>query len=151
MVFHKTVVDWSEIRQNIELIHNRTATLDKGNIAIIGIARGGLIPATLLSQLKENSTVFSIGIKSYNKTSRSKEIVYQDLNRKSIDNYDTIYLIDDISDTGLTFRFLLDKYFTGLSIKTISLFLKAKSLYKPDFYGTELLGETWVVFPWEKE
>lgn len=151
MVIEKIFVSWEEISQNIELLHNRTSQEDGNNIAIIGIARGGLIPATLLSQYKPNSTVFSVGVKSYTKTSRGKETIYQALEKSELEKFNTVYLIDDICDTGLTFKFLLEKYFSGVDIKTISLFYRANSLYAPNFFGTKLLDESWVVFPWEKE
>ena len=151
MVFNKTIVNWNEIHNNIELINNRTLHLDGDNVAVIGIARGGLIPATLLSQHKPNSVVFSIGIKSYIKTSRDKESIYQPLDQALLQNYSTLYLIDDICDTGLTYKFLLEKHFNNLKIYTISLYCRDNSLYKPDFFGTKLLTDAWVVFPWEKE
>ena len=151
MVIEKIFVSWDEISQNIELLHNRTSLLDGTNTAIVGIARGGLIPATLLSQYKPGSTVFSVGVKSYIRTQRDKEIIYQSLKKSELEKFDTIYLIDDICDTGLTFKFLLEKYFSGVNIKTISLFYRSNSLYCPNFFGTKLLDESWVVFPWEKE
>lgn len=151
MELHKTSVSWDEIQQNIMLLHARTEILDKGKVAIIGIARGGLIPATLLSQLKENSTVYSAGVKSYIETTRDKETVYQLPDKADLLKFDIIYLVDDICDTGLTFKFLLEKHFSDLNIKTISLFYRSNSLYPPDYFGTKLLDDSWVVFPWEKE
>lgn len=151
MVIEKIFISWDEILQNVQLLHNRTSEVDGNNVAIIGIARGGLIPATLLSQYKNGSTVFSIGVKSYTKTHRGKETIYQSLDKAELKKFDTVYLIDDICDTGLTFKFLLEKHFSGVDIKTISLFYRVNSLYSPNFFGTKLLDESWVVFPWEKE
>ena len=151
MVTTKPKISWDEIYQNIELLHNRTQLYDKDGVAVIGIARGGLIPATLLSQLKDGSVVYSIGIKSYAKTIRNKEVIYQIPDKSELQKYNVIYLIDDICDTGLTFKYLLEKHFTDLNIKTISLFYRHNSLYSPDYYGTKLLDDSWVVFPWEKE
>ena len=151
MVVDKINVSWDQIHQNVEVIDNNTQVCDMGDIAIIGISRGGLIPAVLLSQLKNNSSVFTVGVKSYNGTKRGKDIVYQAPTPKTLEPYNTIYLIDDICDTGLTFKHLLEKQFAGMSIKTISLFYRSNSLYCPDYYGTKLLDESWVVFPWEKE
>lgn len=151
MVIAKTQVSWEEIEQNIALLHERTFKHDKDGVAIVGIARGGLIPATLLSQLKDNSIVYSTGIKSYTKTVRGKEVIYQIPDKSELLKYNTIYLIDDICDTGLTFKYLTEKCFFGLNIKTISLYYRHNSLYSPDYYGTKLLDDSWVVFPWEKE
>jgi len=151
MVTYKTIVTWNEIQQNIMLLHSRTAELDGSNPAIVGIARGGLIPAVLLSQFKKNSTVYSAGLKSYTKSTRDKESVYQLPKKADLLRHNIIYLIDDICDTGLTFKFLLEKTFSNMNIKTISLFYRSNSLYSPNYFGTELLTDSWVVFPWEKE
>lgn len=151
MVIDKVCITWDEISQNVENIHNITKLNDTDDIAIIGISRGGLIPAVMLSQLKNNSAVFTVGIKSYSGTKRGKDIVYQTPSLDTLSPYKTIYLVDDICDTGITFKHLLEKQFAGLNIKTISLFYRSNSLYCPNYYGTKLLDESWVVFPWEKE
>jgi len=151
MVIDKISVTWEEIHQSVEAIHQNTKSSDNGDIVIIGISRGGLIPAVLLSQLKTNSTVFTVGIKSYSGSKRGKENVYQVPSVSILKDYNTIYLVDDICDTGLTFKHLMEKHFSSLDIKTISLFYRNNSLYCPNYYGTKLLDDSWVVFPWEKE
>jgi len=151
MVIEKTAVTWEEIQQNIERLHETTSNHDKNEVAIIGISRGGLIPAVLLSQYKTNCTVFTVGVRSYSGHNRQNEKVYQIPDNNELKKYETLYLIDDICDTGLTFKHLLEKQFDNLNIKTISLFYRANSLYCPDYYGVRLVDQTWVVFPWEKE
>jgi xanthine phosphoribosyltransferase len=151
MVIDKIIVPWEEIHTTVESIHSTTEANDVGDIAIIGISRGGLIPAVLLSQLKNNSSVYTVGIKSYSGNKRNKDFVYQTPSIETLKEYKTLYLVDDICDTGLTFKHLTEKYFTELNLKTISLFYRSNSLYSPDYYGTKLLDESWVVFPWEKE
>jgi len=55
--------------------------------------------------------------------------------------YENILIVDDIADTGLT----LKKY--GNLYLTATLFYKARSSVKPDFYVEETTK--WIVFPWE--
>ena len=151
MVIDKIHFDWNTVKNVISDIHEKTSSSDKGNIGIIGISRGGLVPAVLLSHYKENSHFFTVGVKSYSGQNRGKESIYQVPSIDVLTDLDTIYLVDDICDTGMTFKHLINKTFNGLKVHTISLTYRSNSLYQPDFYGKEIVDDSWVVFPWEKE
>jgi len=151
MVLEQVYLDWSEILTFIDTIHEATSPKDGKNIGIIGIARGGLIPAVLLSHRKANSQVFTVGIKSYNGTNRGQDTIYQTPSMEQLSTFDTLYLLDDICDTGLTFKNLTQKTFKGLDIKTISLLYRKNDIFTPSVFGQVILDENWRVFPWEKE
>jgi len=149
MVVEQTIVSWDKIDSLIEDIHTQTLE-DSSNCAIIGIARGGLVPGVLLSQYKKDSLVFSVGMKSYSGTTRGKELIYQLPDIDKLNEFDLTYIIDDICDSGLTFK-NLKKQFSSVNIKTISLYYRTNSIYKPDIIGQELTDSSWIVFPWEKD
>ena len=145
----KTYVSWEQVHQLIDKIYSQT-TQDPTPLGILGISRGGLIPAVLLSQLKENCLVFSVGIKSYTETTRGKDLIYQYPDIEKLTPLKTLYIIDDICDSGLTFKNLV-KEFNSVNIKTISLFYRTNSVCKPHIIGQEITNDSWIVFPWEKE
>lgn len=58
-----------------------------------------------------------------------------------------ILIIDDIVDTGLTMKFIIDGI-NNTNIYTSSLFYKPHSNFCPDFYVYKT--QDWIVFPWEK-
>ena len=151
MVLEQIELDWSEISILINTVHEKTREWDDENIGIIGITRGGLIPAVLLSHKKPNSTVLTVGIKSYNGTNRGQDTIYQHPDYDYLKQFKTIYLVDDICDTGLTFKNLIQKTFKGLEIKTLSLLYRKNNIFTPSVFGQVILDENWRIFPWEKE
>jgi hypoxanthine phosphoribosyltransferase len=99
---------------------------------VVGIARGGLIPATLIAESCDIGRVYSIGIKMYKGTEKKEPIVYQHLPECNKDV--KILLVDDIADSGESFNLALclleQKGYKNIT--TCSLFYKPQSTYKPD-------------------
>ena len=68
---------------------------------------------------------------------------------------DNLLVIDDIVDTGETFKDIKEildqsiEQIPTLQYKTCSLFFKPRSIFKPDIYRQTVDNDTWVVFPWE--
>lgn len=138
---------WSQIYDLLltqsEKIHNYKPDL------IVGIARGGLIPARILTDLLETPQLATIDVEFYlgiNQT-RLKPELKQPLSASV--NYKKILLVDDIADTGKSLQLakshLQDK--DPLEIKIATLYLKPQSITKPDFY--EKQTSNWVIFPWD--
>ena len=128
---------------------------------IVGLSRGGLIPATLLAKYMNIREVYSIGIRSYKegadyKTRSHEPEVYQSIQYTCprLSRGDPILIVDDISDKGCTFKYILDSIFNDISsstrVSTASIFIKDKTEYQPDYYYKCLPDEQWVIFPWEK-
>jgi xanthine phosphoribosyltransferase len=126
---------------------------------IIGISRGGLIPATLIAKHLSASEVYSVGLKSYDNDSyyakrRDVPIVYQDINYiPTLSRVEPILIVDDISDEGKTLEYLtgsgMENIGSGTTIMTATIFIKAKTTFTPDMYHLKVPDEQWVVFPWE--
>jgi len=116
---------------------------------IIGITKGGLIPARLLSDLIETPQLSTIEIEFYidiaqpmSEPTLKKTISTSVKGRK-------ILVVDDISDTGRSLK-LAQKYLQeqgALEIRIATLYIKPQSITKPDFYEKQTCN--WVVFPWE--
>jgi hypoxanthine phosphoribosyltransferase len=144
----KLYLSWEDIHQLTSKIHNETLSSDKENLAIIGISRGGLVPAVLMSHMKNPSLFCTVGIKSYEGEKRKQDQIYQLPPAELLQNKDVIYLIDDICDTGKTLL-NLKQNMLHLNVISISLVYKRNELHKPDYYGFEHSDDRWVVFPWE--
>lgn len=144
----KLFLSWDNIIQLLNLLHNDTKDNDKGRIAILGISRGGLCPAVILSHLKQESEFFTVGVKSYTDTVKGEETVYQLPDCEQLKQYDTLYLVDDICDTGKTLKLLQEKILHPNMI-SISIVYRKNDIFKPNYCGFEIMDEKWVVFPWE--
>ncbi len=116
---------------------------------IIGIAKGGVIPARLLSDLMETSQLSTIEIESYQNIAEPKlKPTLKKTLSISVEGK-KILVVDDISDTGRCLK-LAQTYLQeqgALEIRTATLYFKPQSITKPDFY--EKQTSNWVVFPWE--
>jgi hypoxanthine phosphoribosyltransferase len=109
---------------------------------IVGIARGGLVPAVHLSHMLDlpmDTVLWQTrdgGFKEYN-----KRISEQIRLRK------TVVFIDDINDTGTTFTKLNKFYGNALYV---ALLERPESAFKCDYAGQILTDPSWCVFPWEE-
>jgi xanthine phosphoribosyltransferase len=126
---------------------------------VIGISRGGLIPATLIAKHLNAGEVYSVGLKSYDNDShhakrRDVPIVYQNINRVSaLERTEPILIVDDISDEGKTLKYLTGPGISNIGqaphIATATIFIKDKTIFTPDMYHLKVPNEQWVIFPWE--
>lgn len=148
---HKFILSWSDVHNIVVDLHYKTAEEEQGRIGIVGISRGGLIPAVMLSHMKQVSFFGTVGIKSYSGKDKQAETMYQGIDIGKLQNLDTVYLVDDICDTGKTFKFLIDNVLKLGNIKTVSLIYKKNTLYTPDYYGYEVGSKFWVDFPFEMQ
>lgn len=143
----KLFLSWDDVHNSLVDLHHKTKDFSS-NAAVIGLSRGGLVPAVIFSHLKGIDTFFTCGIKSYNEQNKTTEIMFQYPDKQTLTNKDVIYVIDDICDTGGTLKFI-ENYLLPLKIISITLIYRTNEQYRPNYFGTQLSDERWVVFPWE--
>jgi hypoxanthine phosphoribosyltransferase len=116
---------------------------------IVGVSRGGLIPATMLSHRLNNLPVEVVSAKAYEGTRRTiqKPIVIEGWQDRY--NQDDVVVVDDIMDSGDT----LDKIINsgGYFRAHFACLVKKKSDRYPNItnYFAQVPLGTWVKFPWE--
>lgn len=128
---------------------------DSGNDfdCIIGIARGGSVPATMLSYQLEIPEIRYIQLSSYTEQQRGN-VWMDELDNNIIQyiklTYSHVLVVDDLSDSGQSFSFLTSKFqCNDIPHKTAALYLKTGSKFQPDFYSAEVPQDLWLNFPWE--
>ena len=117
--------------------------------AIIAIARGGLTLSHHLAEKFEIRAVFTINAISYEQTQKKEELKV--FNIPDLQNFKSVLVVDDISDSGDTFIKVLNvlqKRYKDINFKTLSIFYKPSSKFKPDFYFHKTTK--WIKFFWEK-
>ncbi|MGZ4851397.1 MAG: phosphoribosyltransferase [Candidatus Bathyarchaeia archaeon] len=116
---------------------------------IVGIARGGIVPSRILSDLLETRDLTTIQIEYYEGINQTKEepSLKQCLNLQLTDK--KVLLVDDVSDTGNSLQLAKNhlKQNGAKEIKIATLYTKPTSITKPDYY--EKLTINWIVFPWD--
>jgi hypoxanthine phosphoribosyltransferase len=141
---------WADVEQGVSIIINRIG--NKKYDYVIGIANGGLIPATLIAKKLKLKTL-SVGVTSYENTEQLKTITMwseiNDINHPY--KYGTCLIVDDISDSGKTFSFLKKYCLNEGEILTdsASLVVKPKTSFMPDYFAMSVSNDVWVKFPWE--
>jgi len=131
---------------------------------IIAVARGGLIPASILNLYLKPESMYVFGVSSYKDTERQNNITcYQQLPPKFPTIYNrTILVVDDLVDSGRTFNYTKQelKYLKQhcpssnarrlkRRIYTAAPYIKDHVKDKPDYYTTTFPEDAWLVFPWD--
>ena len=117
--------------------------------AIIGLLRGGVVPARLFADYFDITLdFFALDAKLYNGIAEPGEEVkikpfFGDIKGKKV------LIVDDIWDTGETMRAVL-KYLKNEYLHTATLFKKNGSEGSPDFYCETANIDEWIIFPWDK-
>jgi hypoxanthine phosphoribosyltransferase len=116
---------------------------------VIGIARGGLIPARILADLLETSEFATIHIEFYidiNQTN-SEPTLKQPLT--AIVAHKKVLVVDDIADSGESLKLAKThlQQQGASEVKTATLYQKPQSITIPDFFEKQTTN--WVVFPWD--
>ncbi len=140
---------WGDIEEQCRALAKEIKEQAVSFDVIIGIARGGWIPARLLSDILDNDEVDTVRVKFYESVGKTaKEPVI--LHPIQIDIEDKeVLLVDDIADTGeslaATVEHLREKKVK--SIFVVTLLKKPISKFTPDLFAKET--PDWVIFPWE--
>jgi len=143
----KTLYTWHDVHPCCEKIVKdlKEKYTDILEYEVVGISRGGLVPAVIISNLLGIRKVHSFGLKTYKDQEKDSAEIYQ-LPNLTYNN--KILLIDDISDTGDSFT-IAKKLYSHRQLVTVSLYMKQKTKFVPDIVGENVDNSTWVVFPWE--
>ena len=124
----KIFLSWNNIEALVDNLAEQINKMDKKPFYIYGVPRGGAIPAVWLSH-KTGIDYYQLNSAQISKTADLSHIL----------------IIDDICDSGETIKKLKENF---PKCQTATLYYKETAIEKPDIYG-EIVGEEWIVFPWE--
>jgi len=157
----KINISWAKVDKMVENICTTNNLKDYNISKIVGVSRGGLIPATLFAKYLNVREIYCFGMKSYcdtNDVPLDSPVVYQDPlkeNPYGIKN-ENILIVDDISDRGETFENVKNRFEKMAAvigsegnIYTASLVCKPHTKFQPDWFDWMTPCKDWIVFPWE--
>ncbi len=133
------MMDWGAVEKDVRELG---AKIDFKPDCIVGIARGGVIPAVMLSYMLGVSNFFMIKIER----DGSKRHIRADAGTSV--GGKRILIVEDMLETGDTLS-LAKKYFEllGSDVRTACLYIMDKTTEKPDFFLRKV--EVVIRFPWE--
>jgi len=143
------VPTWNQIYEMLLCQAQKIKTQNYKPDLIIAIARGGVVPARILSDLLETPNLSFIQIEFYTNINQTlKEPTLKQTLTTNVTGKKTL-LIDDIADTGKSLKLAKThlQQQGAIEIKTATLYQKNQSITIPDFYEKQTTN--WVVFPWD--
>lgn len=143
---------WNDFDADISVIYNQL--IDSGWMPdyIVGVKRGGLIPAVKLSHILDKPLIM---MSCQLRDSEDKEVRLYEV--EEIPKDKKILIVDDICDSGITLSQIIIKFYAnGFSIdniKTCSMIFNTEQQFVVDYYARDLnrsIDDRWIMFPWEK-
>ena len=114
----------------------------------MGINRGGCIPGVYLShRLKKEHLVLDIRLRDHKATPDLSVLTKQYAFQRKI------LVIDDINDTGATFKYIEENFGRPERVKFAALVDNTPSDIRVDYKGYTIdksKDPSWIVFPWEE-
>jgi xanthine phosphoribosyltransferase len=135
-------LSWEELHRDTRALARQL--LGKPWRGVIGIARGGLVPAAILSRELELRLVDSLCIASYDHTAQGEPQIIKGIEGDG----EGFLLVDDLVDTGVTAqiaRELLPK------ATFVAVYAKPKGMALAQVWQREFAQDTWIHFPWDIE
>jgi xanthine phosphoribosyltransferase len=136
-------VSWQELHRDAKALSWRLAAHAPWR-GIVAIARGGLVPAHIVSRELDIRLLDTVCISSYDHETQREPVVL-----KHVDGGGAGWIVvDDLVDTGQTGRIvremLPDAHFA-------TVYAKPAGREVVDTFITEVSQDTWILFPWDVE
>lgn len=134
-------MNWVEFQKEIRDLSKK---IDYSPDVVVGIVRGGIVPARILSSLHKVNNMYCLTVKKIGLDRKVTSLINEDIKNKRV------LLVEDMLETGRSLvaakQYLENE---GSTVKTCCLYITAKSEIEPDFYLRKV-SEV-VEFPWEYE
>ena len=145
------IFDWKEINGLIDSLTEKIKSKTCETDLIVGIFRGGMTVAHLLSDRLGVYNVRGFGARAYQRTGEIGENleIYQPLPLDVLRDYNVL-IADDVVDTGTTYIGILENQIwpkKPSSLCTVALHVKPWTKYRPDIYIEET--DCWICYPWD--
>jgi len=150
--FRCQLVSWKDIERWSMDIVKKVKKSGYDPEIVIGLARGGLVPARLIADYLNIKDLYAVKTEHWGLTATpdGKARLAQGL-QVSIEDK-RVLVVDDITDTGQSLKIALDhiKGHNPSQIRSATLLHITHSKYVPDYYSEEVPEDnwTWFIFPW---
>lgn len=132
------ILSWRDIDNIVDDLCKQVK--DKGYTMVVGLARGGVIPAVMISHklgIKYDSVVWQTRDGGLQENGRLNNII----NREQ-----KVLIVDDICDSGLTLTQVKANHpNTDVAVLTTKIDTKLVDYAVKEYYN----DSRWVIFPWE--
>lgn len=142
--YNKTYpISWEQVHRDCKALAWRLVGIGKWE-RIVGIARGGLIPAAIIARELDIRLVDTVCVSSYTLRTQGEFSVLKDIKGDG----EGWLLIDDLVDTGKTAQ-VVRKMLPRAHFAAV--YAKPEGRAFADTFITEVSQDTWILFPWDTE
>jgi hypoxanthine phosphoribosyltransferase len=116
---------------------------------IIGVSRGGWLPARILSDLLNNPNLASVRAELYVGVAETKGEATITQPVSTCVTGKNVLIVDEVADTGKSLKLIKDHMIEerAATVKIATVYYKPWSTVRPDYFEKET--SRWIVFPWE--
>jgi xanthine phosphoribosyltransferase len=151
MATHYLTVSWDTFHRDARALGERQAALGPWR-GIVGISRGGLVPAAIIARALKIRLVETVSVVTYDQLSVGAEEVPGEPRITKLPNAagdgEGFLIVDDLVDTGTTARVV-----RAMLPKARFVCVYAKPAGRPlaDDVMAEVSQDTWIVLPWDQD
>lgn len=145
------LVSWDEAYQLAKSLANKIKRSGFRPDMVIGVARGGFVPARIVCDILLQKDLTSIRVEHWGiASSLGKAKIKYPLPEEVDIAGKKILIVDDVADSGGTYATILDymKAKAPAEVKTASLHYKTCSSLIPDYWGEKQDTWQWIIYPW---
>ncbi len=150
--FRCKLVTWNEIEKWVKMIVKKMKEDNFRPEIVVGLSRGGLIPARLISDYLQVKDLYAVKTEHWGITASpdGSARITQKLPISVEDK--KVLVVDDITDTGQSLSLAVDHIisYKPKELRSATLLHITHSKYVPNYYA-EIVPEekwTWFIFPW---
>ncbi|MDN5788932.1 xanthine phosphoribosyltransferase [Pseudorhodobacter sp.] len=114
--------------------------------AVVGITRGGMVPAMIVARELDIRVVDTISVKSYDHQHQAEAKIIKSPQAEIMGDGEGILIVDDLVDTGRTLE-LVRKLYPKAHFATV--YAKPHGRPMVETFITEVSQDTWIFFPWD--
>lgn len=138
------LVSWEELHRDARALAWKLS--DKSHwLGVVGITRGGLVPACVVARELDLRHVENLCIASYDHKNQGEPNIISapDLGEDGGRGW---LIVDDLADTGSTLK-VARKLYPNAHFACV--YAKPAGVQQVDAYITEVSQDTWIHFPWD--
>ncbi len=116
---------------------------------IVGVARGGWVPARVLSDFLGIADLVIVRVEFYLGVAKTRNAPVLTQGVSAVVKGKKALIVDDVADTGKSLQLVREHVLQqgATEVRIATVYRKPWSVIEPDYYEAETSG--WVVFPWE--